>query len=139
MKIDNDVVEFFNKIIKKSKSKEELISNLKTYRDYLILTEIYDEETLGFSEKLLKEADKIFTMKDSFGTFDITGIINNEQKETKKTTPKVKQKHYNHYVKEESNYSGGCNSSFEHSNSCSSSSLTYGSSCGSSTPIYRGC
>lgn len=126
MMIDNDVVEFFNKIIKKSKSKEELISNLKTYRDYLVLTEIYDEETLAFSEKILKEADKIYAIKDSFKTFDINGIIDKEQEKTNENKSKVKQKHYNHYVREESN-------------SCGPSVLTYGSSCGSSTPIYRGC
>ena len=139
MMIDNDVVEFFNKIIKKSKSKEELISNLKTYRDYLVLTEIYDEETLAFTEKILKESDKIFAIKDSFGTFDISGIIDNENKEAKKNKQKVKERHYKHYVKDEPNYSGSCNSIPSYSTSCSPSVLTYGSSCGGSSPIYRGC
>ena len=138
--IDNEVIEFINKIIKKSKSKEDLIKNLETYRNYLVLTEIYEEEVLCFIEKLSNEADKIFAMKDSFGKFDIKGLIDDEEliKENKPKT-KIKEKHYNHYVKDESDYSYGCSSTPSYSNSCSPSIISYGSSCGGSTPIYRGC
>ena len=132
MSINDEIVEFLNRIISKAKTKDELIKNLNTYKDYLVLTEICDSVTLNFIGNIKNNADKIFELKNSFGTFDVRGVVMNNELSNEQRTIKTKtlKKHYDHYVHDDLS---SCGTS---SSSCSSS--TYSDTCGSSS-TYRGC
>ena len=123
MNVDEEMIIFINKLITRAEDMKSLQNNLKTYKDYLILTESYDENTLSFIEKIINQASNIINMKKDFGIFDIKALIESCSMD-KKIKTKKKDRHYEHY----SSYSSGCGSS----------SSSYSSSCGSS-PVYRGC
>lgn len=124
MIINDEIIDFINKIISNAKTKEELIKNLNTYKDYLVLTESCDEQTLNFIGNIKNKAEKIFELKEYFETFDVRGIISEGEISGEKKTTKTRalKKHYKHYVSDNSNLCGS----------------SYSSGCGCDT-IYRRC
>ncbi len=132
--IDEEIINFLNHIIIKAKTKEELIKNLNTYKDFLEMTEISDSEVINLIGSIKNKADKIFELKEYFNTFDVRGIINSNEISKEPRTPKTitLEKHYHHYIRD---YSSGCGSSNSGSSGCGSS---YSSGCGGDS-TYRGC
>ena len=118
MRISSEEINFINKIINKTDKKAQLEDNLTTYKKYLILTESYDEEDLEFLDNAIKMSDKIIEIRDTFGSFDIKGLMKTEKKEIiKKKEKKVEkpiviEKHYNHYINESSSGCGGSVASY---------------------------
>ena len=120
MQINKEVIDFLNKIIIKAETKEQLINNVNIYKKYLELTEDYDNEFLKFLDYVIKTSDKIFEIKETFGVFDIKGIIKDiDIKDKEITKRKVVEKHYNHFVHDNSdNYSYSCGTSSSTYRSC---------------------
>ena len=118
MKIGKEEIDFINKIIAKATNKVQLETNLNVYVKYLVLTEKYDIEDVEFVTNAITMADKIFEMKDTFGSFDIQGLMKKEKKENIKKKEKkpeetrIIEKHYNHYVSDSSSSCGGSSSSY---------------------------
>ena len=117
MFIGNDIVMFINKIINSQKDPEEIRENVVTFKDYLILTKMADEETIKKVELIIQCFDSIMLIKESMGYIDISQLLDNavikkpeksKPKEYKKIPqPKVEEKHYHHYVED---YSSSCGS-----------------------------
>lgn len=139
-----DVIEFINKIINKSnvRDKEKVKQNITKFREYLRLTCMADEATLGDIDLILSCIDEIMVVKSKLGNVDVMNIF--EGREETKNQPRrlaktrqssYDEKHYRHY-------SGGSNSSCGNtpirSSSCGSTP-SYSSSCGGSGPTYRSC
>ena len=120
MKIDEEMISFIDKLILKAKDTKSLQDNLKTYRDYLVLTELYSEEELNFIDKIITQAPNIIGMKNDFGVFEIKALIDSSDIDESKKVKK-KNRHYEHYTSYPSTSLG-----------------SYSNGCGSTT-VYRGC
>lgn len=144
--INNETINFINKIVNKSKDEKELVESLNVYKEYLILTEVYSEETLAFIGHMIDKSSEIINIKNTFGSFDVSGIINEGkvkeiQKENKEEKLKVKEKHYSHYITKSNEPCGTTrNTSYCSSSSSSpSSSSSYTSDCGGPRSSFSSC
>jgi hypothetical protein len=126
MIIEEEIIDFLNMIIMKAKNKEELSKNINTYKDYLVLTGICNDEVLNFIGNIKNKADKIFELKEYFNYFDVRGIISEDDisNEERTVITRSLEKHYHHYIRD--NNSSGCGSN-------------YSSNCGTKSTIYRDC
>jgi hypothetical protein len=134
MFIQNDVLEFINRIINsQTSSASEIKKNLILFRDYLALTEMTDKQTIDKVDKILDCLEGLLQVKKSLGVVDISVIINAPNTEKGKALKKIPiiqhqyaDKHYHHY--ERDNSSSSCYTCGSSSNSSSSSCYTCGAS-----------
>lgn len=112
MFIETDIIEFINRIINSNKSNNsEIKNNIIKFRDYLVLTQMTDQETIDKVDKIISCLDSIINIKNSLGFIDISVIINAPTEKGKKlrkvpiTQREYADKHYNHYERDDSSTS----------------------------------
>ena len=112
MFIETDIIEFINRIINSNKSNNsEIKNNIIKFRDYLVLTQMTDQETIDKVDKTISCLDSIINIKNSLGFIDISVIINAPTEKGKKlrkvpiTQREYADKHYNHYERDDSSTS----------------------------------
>ena len=112
MFIETDIIEFINRIINSNKSNNsEIKNNIIKFRDYLVLTQMTDQETIDKVDKTISCLDSIINIKNSLGFIDISVIINAPTEKGKKlrkvpiTQREYADKHYNHYERDNSSTS----------------------------------
>jgi len=112
MFIETDIIEFINRIINSNKSNNsEIKNNIIKFRDYLVLTQMTDQETIDKVDKIISCLDSIINIKNSLGFIDISVIINAPTEKGKKlrkvpiTQREYADKHYNHYERDNSSTS----------------------------------
>ena len=113
MFIETDIIEFINRIINSPKGQaQDIKRNLILFRDYLVLTEMTDKETVDQVDKILDCLDGLLKIKKSLGVVDIAAIINAPNTEKGKALKKIPitqnqyaDKHYNHYESDSSSSS----------------------------------
>lgn len=146
MFICDDILEFINRIINQSnvRDKMSIKQNIIKFREYLKLTQMVDEVTIADIDIIIDCFDELMTLKSKLGDIDVAIIFHERKKDgdrpkklelTKQS--KYDEKHYKHYIR---NNSSSCGSSSSiGSSSCTSSSPSYSSSCGCSSSTYRSC
>ena len=124
---ENEIIEFFNRIINAPELKEEEIeTNVTKFYEYLALTNMCDEETLTKLSKIITCIHEIITIKKTIGYIDIRSLLLAEPDKPLKLVKKpIDIKHYNHYVDDD--YVSGCggrpnSTTIRRSNSCGGSS-----------------
>ena len=144
MFVNNDVIEFINKIINQSdiKDKQQVKQNITKFREYLRLTCMADEATLSDIDLILSCIDELMIVKSKLGNVDVMSIFEDKEKTNSQPRRLAKtrqssydEKHYRHYSV---GSNSSCGSSVARSNSCGSTP-SYSSSCGGSSPTYRSC
>ncbi len=112
MFIEQDIIEFINRIINSNKSNNsEIKNNIIKFRDYLVLTQMTDQETIDKVDKIISCLDSLLHIKNSLGFIDISAIINAPTEKGKKlrkvpiTQREYADKHYNHYERDNSSSS----------------------------------
>ena len=112
-----EIIEFFNRIINAQDIKEdELKNNVTKFYEYLELTKMCDTETLSRLSIVIQCLDEIIKLRKAAGYFDIETLLKGKEIAKEKQRQKIKKtkevRHYDHY---ESDYT---------SSSCGSSSYT---------------
>ena len=133
MFVGNDVIEFINKIINQSdvKDKGQVKQNITKFREYLRLTCMTDEATLGDIDLILSCIDEIMVVKSKLGNVDVMSIfegrenVDKPRKMAKTRQSMYDEKHYRHY-------------SSSNNSICGSDSPSYSSSCGGGS-VNRRC
>ena len=93
--LENDLIEFINKLINKSsQNKEEIKTNITQFQDYLKLTKMASDDTIQNIEQVVSCLDEVLTLKEKLGTFDITTLFPGEEAQQKKVKVKEKTKEY---------------------------------------------
>ena len=118
---EQEVIEFFNRIINAPNLKEqEIKQNITKFYEYLVLTKMCEGESLKKLNKIVVCLNEILAIKKAIGYMDINTLI--LEPEEQKRLIKQNKKHYGHY---------------ESSSSLSCGSSTYSSSCGSASYTRR--
>lgn len=146
MFIREDILEFINRIVNQSNvnDKTTIKQNIIKFREYLKLTQMGDEATITDIDIIIDCFDELMTLKSKLGDIDVAIIFQGRKNDDEKPRrleltrqSRYDEKHYKHYIRNNSSSCGS--SSTMSSSSCGSSSPSYSSSCGCSSPTYRSC
>ena len=121
---ENEIIEFFNRIINVEDSDDkEVIKNVNEFYKLLGLTKMCDEDTLEKMSRIVLCINELLNIKNSVGEVDVSIVLNGYDKSNRKVKKKGSRKdtnenkHYKHYESGSS------------SSSCGTGSRTYSSHC----------
>lgn len=139
MFLENDLIEFINKLINQSgQNKEEIKTNIVQFQDYLKLTKMASEDAIQNIEQVVSCLDEVLTLKEKLGTFDITTLFPGEENQQKKVKVKEKKKETEHtspntspppYIEKHYHHYETYTPSYVSSSSCGGGGGSYRSSC----------
>ena len=139
---NKDFLEYIKKILSKESNQEKVISLVEDFRDYLELTNMADNDTLGCIDKIIKAIPLYYKLGSIFDYDDMSRLLDfNDSQPIKKKKKTYEDRHYDSYGSYNDVFNYSCNSgrSSSFNGYCSSSHYTYSSSCGGSGSYRSGC
>ena len=113
-----EIMEFIDRIINTEKIDEkDVIQNVTKFYEYLVLTKMCDEDTLGKIYRIISCINEIMVIRKTMGYIDINSLLLPKEEQKKLVKKPKKNRHYDHYE--------------------TSIPISYSSSCGSSSYTSR--